>query len=127
MADFTPTRWFQPIRLYTHPLIHLVLSQLLTFEDPLLIFFPARAGWLATEHARLHHEEETQSMKKHVHLFVTQTEADIEGKKEALAEKLFEQLPVGVGSEGQIDISAKDLDEILETGMDYSIKRVGLS
>lgn len=44
-------------------------------------------------------------------------------KKEALAQALFDHIPVGVGSEGAIKVSRDELDEILEIGIDWSIKR----
>lgn len=53
-----------------------------------------------------------------------QTEADVMDKKEELAQALFDHIPVGVGSQGIIATNAKDLDAILEMGMDYSLREV---
>ena len=53
-----------------------------------------------------------------------QTEADVADKKEELAQALFDHIPVGVGSQGIIATNTKDLDTILEMGMDYSVREV---
>lgn len=45
-------------------------------------------------------------------------------KKEELAQALFDHIPVGVGSQGIIATNTKDLDTILEMGMDYSVREV---
>lgn len=45
-------------------------------------------------------------------------------KKEQLAQALFDHIPVGVGSQGIIATNTKDLDTILEMGMDYSVREV---
>ncbi|EIE26782.1 UPF0027-domain-containing protein [Coccomyxa subellipsoidea C-169] len=50
------------------------------------------------------------------------TEADVADKKEELAQALFDHIPVGVGSQGIIATNTKDLDTILEMGMDYSVR-----
>ena len=42
--------------------------------------------------------------------------------KEKLAQSLFDHIPVGVGSKGIIPMGAKDLDEALEMGMDWSLR-----
>ncbi|KAB7507946.1 tRNA-splicing ligase RtcB-like protein [Armadillidium nasatum] len=39
-----------------------------------------------------------------------------------LAQSLFDHIPVGVGSKGIIPMTAKDLDESLEMGMDWSLR-----
>mmetsp|Transcript_22240 Transcript_22240/g.61483 ORF Transcript_22240/g.61483 Transcript_22240/m.61483 type:complete len:506 (-) Transcript_22240:255-1772(-) len=50
------------------------------------------------------------------------TEADVSPVKEALAQSMFDHIPVGVGSQGIIPTSAKDLEAALELGMDYSLR-----
>ena len=45
--------------------------------------------------------------------------------KEQLAQSLFDHIPVGVGSQGIIPTSAKDLEAALEMGMDWSLREVG--
>jgi hypothetical protein len=42
--------------------------------------------------------------------------------QEELCQRLFDHIPVGVGSEGVIPMTAKELDEILEMGIDWSIR-----
>lgn len=44
--------------------------------------------------------------------------------KEQLAQTLFDHIPVGVGSQGIISTSAKDLEAALEMGMDWSLREV---
>ena len=51
-----------------------------------------------------------------------QSEADLEGRKEALAQALFDHIPVGVGSQGIIPTTASDLEAALEMGMDWSLR-----
>ena len=51
-----------------------------------------------------------------------QTEADVEDKKEELAQSLFDHIPVGVGSQGIIPTTAADLEASLEMGMDWSLR-----
>ena len=50
------------------------------------------------------------------------TERDVAPKKEQLTQALFDHIPVGVGSKGMIPMNAKDLDEALEMGMDWSLR-----
>ncbi|KAL4427007.1 hypothetical protein ABPG77_009568 [Micractinium sp. CCAP 211/92] len=50
------------------------------------------------------------------------TEADIADVREQLAQALFDHIPVGVGSQGIIPTTAKDLEEALEMGMDWSLR-----
>ncbi|CAL5225356.1 g8159 [Coccomyxa viridis] len=50
------------------------------------------------------------------------TEADVEDKKEELAQSLFDHIPVGVGSQGIIPTTASDLEASLEMGMDWSLR-----
>merc|ERR1712020_877065 len=49
-------------------------------------------------------------------------EKDVSPVKEQLAQSLFDHIPVGVGSKGIIPMGAKDLDEALEMGMDWSLR-----
>ncbi|KAJ6638041.1 RNA-splicing ligase RtcB like 1 [Pseudolycoriella hygida] len=49
-------------------------------------------------------------------------EKDVQPVKEEIAQSLFDHIPVGVGSKGVIPMTAKDLDEALEMGMDWSIR-----
>lgn len=49
-------------------------------------------------------------------------EKDVQPFKEQIAQSLFDHIPVGVGSKGIIPMNAKDLDEALEMGMDWSLR-----
>ncbi|XP_065830050.1 RNA-splicing ligase RtcB homolog [Oscarella lobularis] len=49
-------------------------------------------------------------------------EKDVEPVKEQLTQSLFDHIPVGVGSKGVIPMVAKDLEEALEMGMDWSLR-----
>lgn len=49
-------------------------------------------------------------------------EKDVLPVKEQLAQSLFDHIPVGVGSKGVIPMGAKDLEEALEMGMDWSLR-----
>ncbi|EDV29731.1 uncharacterized protein TRIADDRAFT_18395 [Trichoplax adhaerens] len=49
-------------------------------------------------------------------------ERDVNPMKETLAQSLFDHIPVGVGSRGIIPMNARDLDEALEMGMDWSLR-----
>jgi tRNA-splicing ligase RtcB len=49
-------------------------------------------------------------------------EKDVQPIKEQLAQSLFDHIPVGVGSKGVIPMNAKDLEEALEMGMDWSLR-----
>ena len=49
-------------------------------------------------------------------------EKDVSPVKEELAQSLFDHIPVGVGSKGVIPMNAKDLEEALEMGMDWSLR-----
>lgn len=42
--------------------------------------------------------------------------------KESLAQSMFDHIPVGVGSKGIIPMTARDLEEALEMGMDWSLR-----
>lgn len=59
-------------------------------------------------------------------LHVVQTEADVQDRKEELAQSLFDHIPVGVGSQGIIPTTAADLEASLEMGMDWSLREVPL-
>ncbi|CAF0804248.1 unnamed protein product [Brachionus calyciflorus] len=50
------------------------------------------------------------------------SEKDVLPVKEQLAQSLFDHIPVGVGSKGVIPMSAHDLEEALEMGMDWSLR-----
>ncbi|XP_062522242.1 RNA-splicing ligase RtcB homolog [Corticium candelabrum] len=49
-------------------------------------------------------------------------EKDIHPMKEQLAQSLFDHIPVGVGSKGVIPMTAKNLEEALEMGVDWSLR-----
>lgn len=49
-------------------------------------------------------------------------ERDVHSLKEALAQTLFDHIPVGVGSKGIIPTTMKSLEEALELGMDWSLR-----
>lgn len=49
-------------------------------------------------------------------------EHEVAPVKEQLAQSLFDHIPVGVGSKGIIPMVAKDLEEALEMGMDWSLR-----
>jgi hypothetical protein len=49
-------------------------------------------------------------------------ESDVAPVKEALAQSLFDHIPVGVGSKGVIPITKQDLNDALEMGIDWSIR-----
>jgi len=57
-------------------------------------------------------------------LHVVQTEADVQDRKDELAQSLFDHIPVGVGSQGIIPTTAADLEASLEMGMDWSLREV---
>lgn len=51
-------------------------------------------------------------------------ESDVSGaKRQELCQALFDHIPVGVGQDGVIPLNAKDLDDVLLMGMDWSLKR----
>eukprot|EP01116_Phalansterium_solitarium_P008487 TRINITY_DN22392_c0_g1_i2.p1 TRINITY_DN22392_c0_g1~~TRINITY_DN22392_c0_g1_i2.p1 ORF type:complete len:507 (-),score=158.64 TRINITY_DN22392_c0_g1_i2:186-1706(-) len=50
------------------------------------------------------------------------SEKDVAPLKEQLAQSLFDHIPVGVGSQGVIPTSKKDLDDALEMGIDWSMR-----
>lgn len=49
-------------------------------------------------------------------------EKDVLPVKEQLAQSMFNHIPVGVGSKGIIPMTARDLEEALEMGMDWSLR-----
>ncbi|KAG8329617.1 hypothetical protein J6590_082169 [Homalodisca vitripennis] len=49
-------------------------------------------------------------------------EKDVLPVKEQLAQSMFDHIPVGVGSKGIIPMTARDLEEALEMGMDWSLR-----
>lgn len=49
-------------------------------------------------------------------------EKDVAPVKENLAQALFDHIPVGVGSKGIIPMGARELEEALEMGMDWSLR-----
>jgi tRNA-splicing ligase RtcB len=49
-------------------------------------------------------------------------EKDVQAVKEELCQCLFDHIPVGVGSKGLIPMSAHDLDEAIEMGVDWSLR-----
>jgi len=51
---------------------------------------------------------------------------DILPIKEELCQSLFDHIPVGVGSKGVIPTTAQDMEEVLELGMDWSLREVTL-
>lgn len=55
------------------------------------------------------------------------SEKDILPIKEELAQSLFDHIPVGVGSQGVIPTSNRDLEAALEMGIDWSLREGYLS
>nr|WCZ58751.1 RNA-splicing ligase RtcB [Seculamonas ecuadoriensis] len=49
-------------------------------------------------------------------------EDDLKDIKENLTQSLFDHIPVGVGSQGIIPTTMSDLEEVLELGMDWSVR-----
>jgi len=49
-------------------------------------------------------------------------ESDVNPVKEQLCQTIFDHIPVGVGSRGVIPMNAKDLEEALEMGVDWSLR-----
>ncbi|CAB3407581.1 unnamed protein product [Caenorhabditis bovis] len=49
-------------------------------------------------------------------------ESDLKDVKETLTQSLFDHIPVGVGSKGAIPMSAADLVDCLEMGMDWTLR-----
>ena len=51
------------------------------------------------------------------------TLADLEPKREQLAEELFRTIPAGVGSEGSLRLSEREIDQVLLKGARFSLER----
>lgn len=51
------------------------------------------------------------------------TRADIEPLKLALADSLFRQVPVGVGSKGKLDLTRAEMDAMLQGGARWAVER----
>jgi len=49
-------------------------------------------------------------------------EKDVAPHKEQICQCLFDHIPVGVGSKGIIPMNARDLDEAIEMGIDWSLR-----
>ena len=49
--------------------------------------------------------------------------ADLEPKKEQLAEELFRVIPAGVGSEGSLRLTEKEIDQVLVKGARFCLER----
>lgn len=47
----------------------------------------------------------------------------MEAKKEELAERLFRDVPAGLGSEGEIRLSIQEIDQVLIKGAEFAIER----
>ena len=50
------------------------------------------------------------------------SEKDVLPHKEQLTQSLFDFIPVGIGSKGIIPINARDFEECIEMGMDYTLR-----
>jgi len=50
-------------------------------------------------------------------------ESDLTDKKEILVNKLFETIPVGVGSEGKVYTTIDELNQVLRLGIDWCIEK----
>ncbi len=50
-------------------------------------------------------------------------ESDIAGKLKILVDELFQSIPTGVGSEGQVKLGSSDLDELLIEGAKWSVEK----
>ncbi len=51
------------------------------------------------------------------------TRADVEPVKLALADSLFHQVPVGVGSKGKLDLDPAEMDAMLQGGAGWAVER----
>lgn len=51
------------------------------------------------------------------------TLAEIEGKLEALVDRLFERIPTGVGGQGILALDEGDFRELIEGGIDWCVRR----
>ncbi|XP_054168428.1 RNA-splicing ligase RtcB homolog [Oppia nitens] len=77
-------------------------------DDPLAIVSPGGVGFDINCGVRL----------LRTNLF----EKDVNPVKEQLTQSLFDHIPVGVGSKGIIPMNAKDLEDALEMGVDWSLR-----
>lgn len=78
------------------------------FDDPKAVISPGGVGF---------------DINCGVRLLRTNLDAkDVEPVQEQLAQCLFDHIPVGVGSRGIIPMQARDLEEALEMGMDWSLR-----
>ncbi|MFH0772115.1 MAG: RtcB family protein [Candidatus Omnitrophota bacterium] len=50
------------------------------------------------------------------------TRDDLKGKEEQLANELFRVIPAGIGSEGRIELSVNEIDEVLIKGAKFSVE-----
>ncbi|MEA3329735.1 MAG: RtcB family protein [Nanoarchaeota archaeon] len=48
---------------------------------------------------------------------------DFEGKEKAISGELFEQVPVGVGRGGKLNLSQKDIKDVLENGAKWAVEK----
>jgi tRNA-splicing ligase RtcB len=48
---------------------------------------------------------------------------DVEERKEELANRLFKEIPAGLGSEGELRLSLEEIDQVLLKGAKFSIER----
>lgn len=51
------------------------------------------------------------------------TRDDLKGKEDRLADELFRAVPAGIGSEGRIKLSEKEIDEVLVKGAKFPVER----
>ncbi len=54
---------------------------------------------------------------------LTESDVQVGERREELAQTMYDHLPAGVGTDGVIPVSEEDIDEILETGIDWAIKQ----
>ena len=54
------------------------------------------------------------------------TEADVGPRRETLAQMMFDHIPVGVGGQGLINVTADDLEDVLRMGIDWSLREASL-
>ena len=51
------------------------------------------------------------------------TTADLEGNKDTIASELFQDIPAGLGSEGKLQLSIEEIDQVLERGAEFAVDR----
>lgn len=79
-------------------------------DDPLAIVSPGGVGFDINCGVRL--------------IRTNLTEIDVSGDvKEKLAEKMFNQIPVGVGRKGNVHCTLEDLDRLLSEGIDWAVEK----